>query len=131
MCVYVEPEQSFNERSKTLLANAPNPRKWWSTVKTAVFGASSGLPPWVDRGGRQVWSANENVSLFSWYFDTEQYRNSFQHRTLVTLVQYSVLLLHGPALCLVCFWIWILMVEMILTECSYFFLQTGGLGANT
>ena len=33
--------------------NAPNLRKWWSTIKTAVFGASSSLPLMVDRRGRR------------------------------------------------------------------------------
>ena len=34
--VYVDVERAFTERSKSLL-NAPSPRKWWSTVNTAVF----------------------------------------------------------------------------------------------
>ena len=45
---------SFNERSKALLINAPNLRKWWSTVKTTVFGVSSRLPPLLGRGVRLV-----------------------------------------------------------------------------
>ena len=47
--VYEDAERAFTKRSKSLLTNAQNPRKWWSTVKTAVFGASSSLPPLVDR----------------------------------------------------------------------------------
>ena len=34
------------------LTNVPNPRKWWFTVKAAVFGTSSSLPPLVDTGGK-------------------------------------------------------------------------------
>ena len=37
--VYVEAERAFNESSRARLTNAPNPLKWWSTVRTAVFGA--------------------------------------------------------------------------------------------
>ena len=53
-------------------------RRWWSTVKTAVFDASSNLPPLVERRVKLVWSADEKVSLFSGYFDAKQYRDSFQ-----------------------------------------------------
>ena len=35
--VYMETKRAFNERGRTLLTNAPIPRKWWSTVETAVL----------------------------------------------------------------------------------------------
>ena len=57
---------------------APNPRKGCSTVKTAVFGASSRLPPLVERRGRLVWSADAKPSLFLALFDAKQCRDSFQ-----------------------------------------------------
>ena len=69
---------SFNDRSKEALTNAPNPRRWWPTVKTAVFSVSSSLPPLLDRGGRLVWSADEKTPLFSAHFDAKQFRSSFQ-----------------------------------------------------
>ena len=40
------------------MTNAPNRWKWWSTVKTAVFGASS-LPSLVDKKGRLDLSPDE------------------------------------------------------------------------
>ena len=52
--VNVEAKRAFNERSRALLMNAPNPRNWWSTVKIAVFGASSSLPPLVDTEGKLI-----------------------------------------------------------------------------
>ena len=45
---YVDAEQTLTEWSKSLLTNAPTPRKWWSSVKMAVFGESSSLPSLVD-----------------------------------------------------------------------------------
>ena len=69
---------SVNERSKALLTNATNPRKWCSTVKTAVLGGSSSLSPLLDRGGRLVWSADEKTQLFSAYLYAKQCRNIFQ-----------------------------------------------------
>ena len=47
-------------------------------MKTAVFGASSSLPPLADRGDKLVWSADEKASLFSAHFDAKHCRDSFQ-----------------------------------------------------
>ena len=52
--VHEDAERAFTEQSKALLTNALNPRNWWSTEKTAVFSASSSLPPLVDIGGKLV-----------------------------------------------------------------------------
>ena len=46
---------------------------------TAVFGASSSLPTLEDRGGKLVWSAEENAFLFIAHFDAKQFRDRFQH----------------------------------------------------
>ena len=90
--VYVETERAFNEWSRVLLINAPNPRKWWSTVKTAVVGANSRLPPLLDKESRLVWSVDEKASLFSAHFEAKQCRDSFQqpHSCDPTPVLYSV-----------------------------------------
>ena len=37
-----------------VLMNAQSPHKWWSTLKSAVFGLSSSLPPLVGGGGGLV-----------------------------------------------------------------------------
>ena len=71
--------------------NAPNSRKWY-TMKTTVFGASSSLPPLIDKGGKLVWSAEEKASLFLAHVDAKQCRDRFQRRKLVTLHQYCILL---------------------------------------
>ena len=89
---------SFNERSKGILTNAPNPRKWCSTVKTAVFGMSSSLPPLLDREGRLVWPADEKKHCFRRTLTPNNVKIVFRNRTLVTIVQYPVLLLSVPAL---------------------------------
>ena len=78
--VYVDAERASNERSKAFLTNAPNLRKWWSTVKTTVFDAGSSLPPLLDRRGRLVWSANGKAFVFSAHFDAKLCRNSFQQQ---------------------------------------------------
>ena len=42
--------------------NSQYPLKWWSTLKSAVFGLSSSLPPLVGGGGGLVTGV-----LFGWY----------------------------------------------------------------
>ena len=71
-------ERAFTEQSKSLLTNASNSQKQWSTVKATVFSASLNLLPLGDRRGKLVWSAEEKASLFSAHFDAKQNRDSFQ-----------------------------------------------------
>ena len=55
---YEDAEQAFTVITSDKCTNS---RKWWSPVKTVVFGASSILPPLVDRGGKLFWSADEKA----------------------------------------------------------------------
>ena len=89
---YGNTEQAFPKRSRS---NASNLWKWWSTVKTAVFGASSALPHLVDRGGKLVLSADEKSSLCSTHFDAKQCRDTFQQQHYCDL---------SSVLCSVAFW---------------------------
>ena len=42
---YSEAKHQFSDRNRAVLMNVQSPHKWWSTLKSAVFGASSPLPP--------------------------------------------------------------------------------------
>ena len=44
---YAEAKRQFNARNRDVLMNEESPHKWWSTLKSAVFGLSSSLPPLV------------------------------------------------------------------------------------
>ena len=77
--VYEDVERAFTVRSKSLLTNAPDPRKWWPTVETGgLLLSSSSLPPLADRGGKLLWSADGKASLFLVHFNVKQCRDSFQ-----------------------------------------------------
>ena len=80
--VYKDAERAFTEGSKSLLTNALNPLKWWFIVKTVDFGASSSLPPLIDKGSKLVWAADEISAAL----------------LLVTLLRHCVLLPSGLAL---------------------------------
>ena len=56
--------------------NAQSPRKWWSTLKSAVFGLSSSLPPLVGGGGGLGCESVGKADLLSDHFDGKQSRKS-------------------------------------------------------
>ena len=47
--VYAEAGRQFSVRSSDVLINAQYPLKWWSTLKSAVFGplSDSSYPPFI------------------------------------------------------------------------------------
>ena len=51
---YSEAKRQFSDRNRDVLMNVQSPHKWWSTLKSAVFGSSSQLPPLVSEGGGLV-----------------------------------------------------------------------------
>ena len=56
------------------LINVQSPQKWWSTLKSAVFGSSSSLPLLVSEGGGLVYESVGTVDLLSDHFDSKQSR---------------------------------------------------------
>ena len=63
--VYAETMSQFSVRSRDVLMNAQCPRKWWSTLKWAVFGSSSdsSLPPLIVAGGGLVCESVGNSDM--------------------------------------------------------------------
>ena len=57
---YLEVKHQFSDRNKAVLMNVQSPHKWWSTLKSAVFGTSSSLPPLVSEGSGLLY---ESVDL--------------------------------------------------------------------
>ena len=51
---YSEAKHQFSVRNIDVLMNVQSPHNWWSTLKSAVFGSSSSLPPLVGPGGGLV-----------------------------------------------------------------------------
>ena len=52
--------------------NVLSPHKWWSTLKSAVFGTSSSLAPHVNEGGGLVCETVGKADLLSDHFDSKQ-----------------------------------------------------------
>ena len=53
-----------------------SPQKWWTTLKSAVFGSSSSLPALVGPGGGLVCKSVGKADLLSDHFDSKQSRES-------------------------------------------------------
>ena len=73
---YSETKCQFSVRNRDVLMNAQSPHKWRSTLKSAVFGLSSSLPPLVGGGGGLVCESVGKVDLLSDHFDGKQSRES-------------------------------------------------------
>ena len=58
------------------LSDNQSPHKWWSTLKSAVFGSSSSLPPLVREGGGLVFESVGKADLLSDHFDRKQSREA-------------------------------------------------------
>ena len=51
---YSEAKRQFSDRNRDVLMNVQSPHKWWSSLKSTVFGSSSSLTPVVSEGGGLV-----------------------------------------------------------------------------
>ena len=69
---YSEAKRQFSDRNMDVLMNVQSPHKWWSTLKSAVFGSSSSLPPLVSEGGALVCESVGKADLLSDHFDSQQ-----------------------------------------------------------
>ena len=58
--VYAEAMRQFSVRSRDVLMNAQCPHKWWSTLKSAVFGSGSDSSLPLLLGRVVVWSVNRS-----------------------------------------------------------------------
>ena len=69
---YSEAKRLFGDRNRDVLMNVQSPHKWWSTLKSAVFGSSSALPPLVSESGGLVCESIGKDDLLSDHFDRNQ-----------------------------------------------------------
>ena len=69
--------RQFSIRSRDVLMNAQCPHKWWSTLKSALFGSSSdsSLPPLVGAGGGLDCESVGKADMLSAHFDGKQSRD--------------------------------------------------------
>ena len=73
---YSEAKCQFSDRNVDVLMNVQSPHKWCSTLKSAVFGSSSSLPPLISVGGALVCESVGKADLLSDHFDSKQSREA-------------------------------------------------------
>ena len=73
---YSEDKCQFSDRKRDVLMNVQSPHKWWSSLKSVVFGSSSSLPPLVREGGGLVCESVGKADLLSDHFDRKQSREA-------------------------------------------------------
>ena len=69
---YSEAKRLFSDRNGDVFMNVQSPHKWWSTLKSAVFGSSSPFPPLISEGGGLVCESVGKADLLSDHFDSKQ-----------------------------------------------------------
>ena len=69
---YSEAKRQFSARNRDVLMNTQSPHKWWSTLKSAVFGLSSSLPLLGGGGGGLVCESGGKADLLSDHFNGKQ-----------------------------------------------------------
>ena len=73
---YSEAKRQFGYRNRAVLINVQSPHRWWSTLKSVVFGTSSSLPPLVNEGGGLVCESVGKADLLLDHFDSKQSREA-------------------------------------------------------
>ena len=74
--IYSEAKRQISDRNRDVLMNVSIPHKWWSTLKSAVFGSSSSLPPLISEGGGQACESAGKANLLLDHFDSKQSREA-------------------------------------------------------
>ena len=69
---YSEAKHQFSDRNRDVLMNVHSSHKWWSTLKSAVFGSSLSLPMIVSEGGGLFCESDYNADLLSDHIDSKQ-----------------------------------------------------------
>ena len=70
--VYERAERTYNEGLKENLLSSNDDHKWWSTLKSSLFGVDSSMPPLVRSNGTTVYSPGEKAELLADVFDRKQ-----------------------------------------------------------
>ena len=73
---YSEAKHQFSDRNRDVLMNVQSPHKWWSTLKSGLFGSCSSLPPLISEGGGLMSESVGKADLLSDHFDSKQSREA-------------------------------------------------------
>ena len=72
LAVYDAAQADHNEHTCDNLTGITQPHKWWSTLKSFLFGEDSSLPPLRSDDGTPKYSPEEKADLLSAFFQSKQ-----------------------------------------------------------
>ena len=70
--IYASAEKEYNDSIKEDLLGTNHSNKWWSTLKSALFGIDVTLPPLIKPDGSLTHDPKEKATLFADVFDMKQ-----------------------------------------------------------
>ena len=70
--VYATAENEFNDATKVTLSNTTQSHKYWATLKSALFGMDSSIPPLLRPNGSLAHCPREMATLLADVFDSKQ-----------------------------------------------------------
>ena len=70
--VYASAEKEFNDATKETLSGTTQPHKYWATLKSALFGMDSSVPPLLRPDGSLTHCPKEMATLLADVFDSKQ-----------------------------------------------------------
>ena len=70
--VYNTAEQEFNAATKGTLRDTVNPHKFWTTLKSALFGNDPSMPPLLKPDGSITHDPKKKAELLADVFDGKQ-----------------------------------------------------------
>ena len=73
--VYDRAKARSHEKQRNALGQSLSPHKWWSQLKSAVFGPDSNIPPLIDESGTLICDSKSKADALSRHFDGKQCRD--------------------------------------------------------
>ena len=70
--VYASAEKEYNDNTRDNLLGTTQANKWWSVLKTALFGNDMTIPPLLKPDGSLTHDPKEKATLFADLFDRKQ-----------------------------------------------------------
>ena len=74
--IYAQAEKTYNDGIKNVLLGTHDAHKYWSTIKSALFGVDVTIPPLLKQDGSLCHNPKEKAELLANVFDSKQNRES-------------------------------------------------------
>ena len=75
--------REYNYGVRDTLIGTTNSHKWWSTLKTALFGVDVAVPPLLRHDGSLTHCPKEKAALFADVLDSKQSNDSLTMPTVM------------------------------------------------